>query len=458
MPNKLKQPKSLSVSFKFLERGLKVEPFKGGNYRLTYPKAVYNAFPQAGRRWLAENFTYARTRPLTLFGEQLSYQSPAPALKKFINWGISRDLPCIADLNGLSAKKTILDFKIAGRNIVFAKQAPANLPALNSLPNRAVLALSFGKDSLLSYGLAKELGLKYQLVCGNEMETAMGGEWKVKNQIIKKFCQQEKVRVQLFSDNVDELFYHRRFKKHLTEADDTNSMLAYAIELLPFIYQHRAKYLILGNERNLSDYFTGQQGEKIYPSYDQSSAYTKAENKEWRRLTRGKFQVFSFLEPLYNLAEMKILYSRYPRLLQYLMSCAPQAGSNERWCYNCPMCAKAFLYSSAWGDPKKIAFNRNFFDKKYAEHYPIFATKKLRHYERPPQVKEEQLLAFLLCYRAGLKGDLIDLFKKRYLTKVSRQEKNLRKKYLGIHPAVNLPAWLTGRVLSIFKRELKDWS
>lgn len=459
MPNKLKQSKSLSVSFKFLERGLRVEPFKGGNYQLTYPKAVYNAFPRAGRRWLAENFTYARTRPLTLFGEQLLYQLPAPALKKFVDWGISKDLPCIADLNGLSAKKALADFKQDGQSIKFSNQPPANLPALNSLPNRAVLALSFGKDSLLTYGLAKELGMDYSLVCGNEMETAMGGEWKIKSGLIKKFCQQEKEQVQLFSDNVDELFYHRRFKKHLTEADDTNSMLAYAIELLPFVYRHRARYLIFGNERNLNDYFIGSEGERIYPAYDQSSAYTKAENKEWRKLTSGKFQVISFLEPLYNLAEMKILYSRYPRLLQYLMSCAPQRGTNERWCYNCPMCAKAFLYSSAvGGHPKQIAFNRDFFSQKYSEYYPLFAKNKLRHYERPPQVKQEQLLSFLLCYRQGLKGDLLDLFKKRYLAQALKQEKFLRKRFFGIHAAVNLPAVFKNRILSIYRQELKGLS
>ncbi len=456
--HRLKQSKVLSVAFKFLPSGIAVEPFKGGKYQLTYPKAVYDKFPASGRRWVAENFTYARTRPLTLFNEKLSYQFPAPALKKFVDWGIAKDLPCIADLNGRSAKKMIADFKLAGKQINFANFAPAELPPLKSSAERAVLALSFGKDSLLSYGLIKELGLNYVLACGNEMETAMGGEWKIKSQLIKKFCQQEKEQIQLFSDNVDELFYHRRFRTHLTEVDDTNSMLAYAVELLPFVYKHRARYLILGNERNLSEYFKGPANDKIYPSFDQSSAYTKVENREWYKLTSGKFQVISFLEPLYNLAEFKILYSRYPRLLQYLMSCAPAKGSSERWCYNCPMCAKAFLYSSAWGEPKKIAFNRNFFDKKYAEHYPVFAAKKLRHYERPPQVKEEQLLSFLLCYRRNLSGYLMDFFKKRYLNLALRQEKTWRKKYLGVHLPVNMPSSVKGKVLKIFHEELRGLS
>lgn len=453
----LKQAKSLSVAFKFLPRGIAVEPFKGGKYQLTYPKAVYDKFPLAGRRWLAENFTYARTRPLTLFKENLSYPFPAPALRKFVDWGIVKDLPCIADLNGLSVSKIMADFKLAGRQISFANLAPAKLPPLNSLANRAVLALSFGKDSLLSYGLTKELGLNYRLVCGNEMETAMGGEWKIKSQIIKKFCAQEKEKVWLFSDNIDELFYHRRFKVHLTEADDTNSMLAYAMEMLPFVYWHQARYLIVGNERNLNDFFIGREGYQVYPAYDQSAAYTQAENKYWSKLTDNRFQVISLLEPLYNVAEMKILYSRYRHLLQYLMSCAPAKGSNERWCYKCPMCAKAFLYSCAvGGNPKQISFNRNFFDKKYSEFYPMFAKNKLRHYERPPQVKEEQLLSFLLCYRQGLKGDLIDLFKKRYLTEALRKEKSFRKRYFGVHAPVNLPIFLRGGVLGIYRQELKD--
>jgi hypothetical protein len=448
----------LTVFFKRLSRGFEVIPFLGDKYQLLYPVKIFRALPESAKLFIAENFTYARTRPLTLLGSQLSYNQPVPALKKFVDWGIVRDLPCIADLNGLSAKKSILNFKNESRKVQFdSNQPPARLPILNSQENRAVLALSFGKDSLLSYGFAKDIGLNYLLAVGNEMENEMGGEWKIKSAIIRKFCRQEKEKVYLFSDNVDEIFYNRRFKVHLTEADDTNSMLAYAIELLPFVYKHQAKYLILGNERNLNDYFISAEGYRVYPAYDQVGDYTAAENKEWDRHTFGRFQVVSFLEPLYNLAEIKILSSRYPHLLQYWMSCTPDRGSTERWCYHCPMCAKAFLYSAAVGvKPKQLFFSRNFFEKKYSELYPIFAKKRLRHYERPPQVKEEQLLAFLFCYKNGLNGGLIDLFKKNYLATSLKQEKHLRKKYFGIHQFVNVPKELQSSLLRIFQEELKD--
>ena len=449
----------LAIGYQWLANGFKVKVIDGADYRLVYPLKVFKRFPVEAKHFLVDNFVYARMRPLTLYGYgPLFFKTGRPTWQSFIDDGIIKDLPCIGDLNQLPIGGLIADFKSANRSLIFfSQQAAAPLPPIKTLANRAVLALSFGKDSLLSYGLAKELGLNYLLVTGNEMESEMGDEWKIKRKIISSFCRQEKERVHFFKDNVDELFYHPQISKKLKEADDTNSMLAYAIEFLPFIYWQRAKYLIVGNERNLNDFFINQDGFRVYPAYDQSTAYTSSSNRYWSKFTHKSFEVVSFLEPLYNLAEMKILFSRYPRLLQYLMSCAPEKGSKERWCYHCPMCAKAFLYSAAvGGDPKKIAFNRNFFEKKHSEFYPLFAKKKLRHYERPPQVKEEQMLSFLLCYRRGLKGHLIDLFKKRYLTEAINKEKSFRKRYFGIQPAVNLPEPLKSKILKIYRRELSS--
>jgi len=121
------------------------------------------------------------------------------------------------------------------------------------------------------------------------------------------------------------------------------------------------------------------------------------------------------------------------------------------------MCAKAFLYSAAVGnDPKKIGFKKNLFEKKYQELYPLFVQKITRPYEKPPQVKAEQLLAFLLAYRHGWQGSLIELFKQKYLQPAIRQEKSLRQKFFGIHPAPNLPPRLKSRLLPIFRQELKN--
>ncbi len=454
--------KKLRFSYRLSANGFKVKVFKGADFAVKFPEIIFKQLPQAVKRFVIDNFIYSRTRALNLLDWQLTYQFGRPAWQNFIDFGLKKIIPCLGEINKLNVNKILNKFPLAeaAGNLVFNGQKQADrLTSFKSLPNRAVLALSFGKDSVLSYGLAKELGLKLLLATVNEMAGASGDEWKIKSRIIKEFSAEQHEQVHLFSDNVDELYYHPKINCHLSEVNNTNSLLAYALEFLPFVYHHQAAYLIFGNEQNLNDFYFNKAGYKYYPSFDQSSEYTAKENRLWAKASQNKFRVISLVEPLYNLGECRVLYHRYPHLLKYVMSCEPDKGSSERWCYHCPMCAKAFLYSAAvGGDPKQIAFNRDFFAKKYSELYPLFATKPLRHYERPPQVKEEQLLSFLLCYRQGLKGYLIDLFKKRYLAEAVKKEKSFRKRYFGIHPAVNLPTELKNKILGIYRSELKNWS
>lgn len=455
-----KTPQQLNIHYQLTKNRLIAGFLKGKTYAIEYPLAILKSVPKAVLTFVADNYLYSRTRPLGIVGKRLSYAFGRPALQSFIDDGLKGAMPCLADINGVSAKKLLADFVKAQKKgtVGFAAQQKASTPPrFKSKKKRAVLSLSFGKDSMLSYGLAKELSLDCLLVTVNEMEHASGDEWKIKSKIIRDFCREQKEKIHYFKDNIDEFWQHpvvrSRFKKGLGE---TNGLLAYALELLPFVYYHRARYLIFGNEQNMNDYYRTEEGLKFYPSYDQSSEYTTNENRYWKKYYRGSFQVVSLVEPLYNLAEMKILYSRYPHLLKYIMSCEPKKGSADRWCYYCPMCAKAFLYAAPFGDPKAIAFNKDFFSKKYADLYPLFSKKPLRHYERPPQVRDEQLLSFLMCYQSGWKGDLLDAFRKNHLAEAMRREKELRRKFFGIHKTPNVPTELKKRVLAIFHEELKD--
>lgn len=454
--------KQLEFSYRLTDRGFRVQGLAGTKYAVSYPLTVFNRLPKPVKNFFIANFIYSRTRALNLLGWPLAYRFGQPLWQKFVDYGLLKIIPCLAEINKLPVGKILKNFPLAQKKgeLTFNGQISSDrLAGLKANKAGAVLALSFGKDSMLSYGLAKELGLNLLLVTANEMAGASGDEWKIKSGIIKQFEREQREKVLLFSDNVDELYYHPQINCHLDEVNNTNSLLAYALELLPFVYQHRAAYLIFGNEQNLNDYYYNQDGYKFYPSFDQSSEYTAKENRLWQKASQNKFQVSSLVEPLYNLGEFRVLYHRYPHLLKYIMSCEPAKGSTERWCYNCPMCAKAFLYAAAvGGEPKRLAFNRDFFKKRYSELYPLFAKKPLRHYERPPQVKEEQLLSFLLCYRLGYRGYLIDSFKRRYFKEAVKKEKLFRKKYFGIYHAPNLPTQFKPKILAIYRQELKGWS
>ncbi len=445
----------LKISYQVGNDGFRISVNGEAQYSVIYPQKIWKQFER--KNILAENFIYSRTGPLGVATDKkIGFEMGRPFLHRIADQGVLGDLPHVGFANRLKVLRLVNLFK--DRKISFAdvKKSEKIIPQKQALHNKAILALSFGKDSLLTYGLIKELGLKYQLVYVNEMEGEYSIENEHKRKIIRAFVKNEKEKIEYLEDNADSIFYNKNWPVKIEEFDNSNGMLAFALEFLPFAYYHQAKYLILGNEKNLDDFWL-QDGYKAYPSFDQSSGYALKLNQELKKFTADNYQVASLVGPIYNLAEMKILYSRYPYLLKYVMSCAYEMTREDRWCNKCPMCAKAFLYSAAvGGDPKKIGMKQDMFEKKYEQLYPIFNLKNRRAYEMPSQVEQEQLLSFLLAYRNGWRGALIDLFKEKYLAKAIKQEKRLRRKFFKIYPMVTVPKNLQSKLLNIYQEELKQ--
>lgn len=453
--------KQIKISSLISSNGFKIGFGQEKKHGIKYQSKIFSGLTLKDQKVLADNFVYARTRQLTFrLDNGLAYDFSRPLMADFADFGIIKDLGKIADMNQLKTKELLKSFKQAKISFSLAKQQSTIVPKKPTKAQRAILALSFGKDSLLSYGLAKELGIDCELVFVKEMETVASEqeEARHKNAIIQEFVKKEKVKMNYLYDNGDEIFLSKQLSKDIHEFDNTNGMLAFCLELLPLAYFYQAKYVILGNEANFTDSFINHDGQRAYPSFDQSIFYAKKHNQALARLTKGNLQSLSLVEPIYNLAEMHLLYHRYPNLLGYVMSCSPTKPNSERWCYDCPMCAKAWLYSRAvGGDPKKIKFTKDFFAKEYQALYPLFSKKIKRAYEKPAAVRDEQLLAFLLAYQNGAQGALIDLFVKDYLAEAKRREKVLRRKFFGIHPIQTIPKMYQKQLLDIYKQELAPY-
>jgi len=360
--------KSISeISTKLNPDGFQLNIFNQ-SYQVKYQLKIWRNLAQKSQKVLAENFAYGRTAPLNIVNHSnLWYETSRPVLKNFVDYGIIGDLPRISERFNLNSKKLLASFKNSRRSgrIIFAQRDKfiKLLPKAKTKKDKAIISLSFGKDSLLSYGLAKEIGLDYRIFFVEESEREKTAEWFWKKKIIKQFCQKERQKVYLVKDNIEKLFFHPKLSGKFKELENINGMLAFALELIPAAYYHRAKYLIFGNEATFNNFFINHDGFKAYPSFDQTSVYTRKENNDLDVLTDGNIQVVSLVEPLYDLAEMKILHQRYPHLLKYLMSCSPTAEKSERWCYQCATCANAFLAILAvGGNPKEISFfSPNFF-------------------------------------------------------------------------------------------------
>jgi len=113
------------------------------------------------------------------------------------------------------------------------------------------------------------------------------------------------------------------------------------------------------------------------------------------------------------------------------------------------------LFLKALGiDPKLAFFQRNMLTKKNKHLFPLFNKKPKRAYERTKGSRDEQLLAFYLAYRHGIKGDLIDLFKRSHQKEADKRKDELFKTFFCFHPTGNLPPELQKKVHGIYEQEM----
>jgi len=160
--------KQITLALRLNTRGFDFKIFNQTNkYKIVYPGKIWSSFPSASKKMLTENFLYARTRPLSLTSKNtLKYQTAKPFLKNMVNWGIKTDLPLLELYNNLPARSLHKKFASSNSKILFCNKNNdgETLSRQNKLNSQKILlALSFGKDSLLSYALLKELGVNYNL-------------------------------------------------------------------------------------------------------------------------------------------------------------------------------------------------------------------------------------------------------------------------------------------------------
>ncbi len=439
----------MEIKSRLLKTGFSINLQK--NFKIEYPRAVWESISKETKKTIAENIIYLKTSPYSLFlEEEIHYNFSVPYMRRLADKGMELDIPRIAEEDNISSKELIEKFK--KRKIRFKYNYTKKIKNI-STEGSSIVSISFGKDSLLSYAIAKELNLNPKLVLVQDF-------WDLeayhKLRLVKKFKKEFKEKISIVYDYIDDISTHKRINKTNSKGIvATNAMSSYMAILLPFAIYNKSEYIIFGNEQNFNDYFTNKEGFNVYPSHEQNSNWMLEQSKSLRGFTNNKIRLCSLVEPLYNIAEIKVLFNRYPAIAKYQMSCSQEIGNKKsRWCYNCPMCAKAFLYLVANNiNPKIIDFKINFFNKEYKRLYPLF-NKPFRIYEKPKAVRDEQLLAFYLAYRNKKNGYLIKKFKENFLAEAKEREDELYNRFFKIHTAVSIPKKIKTQVKSIYKEEL----
>jgi len=449
----------ITIKSNFSQKGIRLEvgdvPFE-----IIYPENYWLKFPNFFKKILSENLAFASTfhLPYLLNINSLNYRMPRPITESLFFKGFVLSLPSIALMKVKTGGKTS-DLLKKFFAINFRFDGESNVSTPNSLGRQitktAVLPFTFGKDSLLTYSLCKELGIKSIPVFVKEPLPESRQENYHKEKSAKEFLKEFKEKV-IFLDNEagklreDGGWYG--WELQLTQ---------YALLMLPIVFANKSHYLFFSNEQSCNEEFLDEEGFWCNPVFEQSAEWLMKINKVIKEMGVENLRVSSLIEPLHELAIVKVLHSRYPEIAKYQSSCfaeKPEAKFN-RWCGNCSKCARIYIFFLANNiNPAKIGIQTNMLESKYKTKFSLFENGNIKdsEYDQSRLGRDEQLLAFLLAYRNGHKGELMDLFKSLYLKEAEKREKELRKKYFGIHSTKTIPEELKDKVLKIYREELKD--
>src|SRR3989344_3217795 len=133
--------------------------------RLRYPPGIWNRFPQTHRKILTQNIAFSMTYHLPYLFDSLKkmqYNLPVPLSEAFFYKGFSQALPSTAVLQDDKDSRITSNLlrRLYEVNYVYSHKK-TDIPPYNmtSFEDCAVMPFTFGKDSLLTFALARDMGL-----------------------------------------------------------------------------------------------------------------------------------------------------------------------------------------------------------------------------------------------------------------------------------------------------------
>ena len=125
--------------------------------------------------------------PLVNNSPSVYYYSRQPILEPYFFQNFIKDIPSCTEIDGTNTDDIIrqflqIEYQFQDHEILY----PGDIPVYD--PFRALISMSFGKDSLLTYAVAKEIGLDPEMIY--VVEQSLTYEEKHKIMIDLKFDQE----------------------------------------------------------------------------------------------------------------------------------------------------------------------------------------------------------------------------------------------------------------------------
>lgn len=464
--SRILRSKVMYIETALTNHGLKVTLTYGSikkNFHLKFPDEIWKAFPDNSKMMLRDNLALLSSLELgvMLNAKKVRYDTPLPFFKSFFIEVLLKSLLYSGDCDSGKAIEYItrlcnIEQVFKGTNSLFSSLQ------LNTA-DRSINTMTFGKESLLGFGLAQEIGLNPISVTIVEPDSEVvyrntrlrTFEWKHKYKLIEKFEKEFNLKIYQIYSELGDLRDYTLWDVDKTDLGWSNQLTQYLFLLLPFNCFFNSKYTIYGNEKSCDSYYYSDEGFKCHPVYDQSAEWMSHMNTMLNTIAGGSMKVTSLVQPLHEIAVAKILYQRYPELAKYQTSCHADNdyAEHNRWCGHCAKCATCFVYMKAFGFNPEIVGIKDMFSLSFKEYFCIFNPGKDLY--SSILGKDEQLFAFQLAVKRGAKGELIDLFNKQYGQEAAAREEELKNEFFKIHSPLNIPPNLWKKIKPIFEEELK---
>ncbi len=436
--------------------------YRDRSYPIKYPEHVWKTTPTETQRALRDNLAFATTMhlPLVFNDPQVVYHSGRPLLEPYFVQNFLKDIPSCTVVDETSTDDVIrkffnVNYQFLDPVVVYPSAYPVDSPY------RAVIGISFGKDSLLTYAVAEEIGLDPEIIY--VVEQSLTYEEKHKTQLATRFKREFGKELRILRHETGKLRDYPHLGLPVTELGWALQTTEYALEFIPFAYRYQGKYLLFGNEQTTGVTYMDSDGRwVIHPCYDQSHGWTVHIDQISQTFSGRSVRTGSLIEPLMDMMIQWILAHRYPDIAKYQMSCftETEAGRDYRWCHDCSICAKMYLLCVGSGiDPRIIGLREDMLQRKYKQFFTLFGGKAITlTYAHTKTGRDEQLFAFYLAARKSVKGDLIEDFRSSGLYgEAKEREEEMYKTFCSIYDSISLPQELKDGVLSIYKEELASF-
>ena len=447
--------KHLRVTSKLIERGLRIQ-VDATPLDITYPEKVWKAYPKELKEVLRDNLALSSTYfvPQMLKLDGASYDSAKPLGESFFFKNGLYDMSTSAHTDGATAISYLKRFVNTTASFKSNEvRIPKNIHMGNPDGSRRMMVpFTFGKESLLTVAVAREIGIQPHLMY--VVEPAHMHEAKHKEALMDSFFKKTGLSVNVVTYGPGRIRYGGLWKKN-TELGWGLQTTEYVMLSLPFLNYWNIGYVALGNEQSCKEASIDNEGFLTYwTAYDQHPAWTPQQGLLASLMLGKGVRVLSLVEPLQELGEVAVLHRRYPGLAQFQTSCLAIDGkaNANRWCQNCEKCACMYTFLIAAGvDPKGIGFTEDLFDRAHMPLYKkLFSESNSSYYA----VEEEMHLALYLAIKRGYTGAVLDAYKKKVLPKARKMMGEYIDQFFGIHDAPNLPASLRSKIIPIYTKEL----